>query len=246
MPWQSKQLPPIVMLHHVGDGPQYESLKPYAISQQSFLSLLNHLERKQFQTTTFLEIERDQSRSKKQVILSFDDCSKSLLDFAVPELLRRNMKAVFYMPSAHLGQYNSWDVAEGRSRLELMDAADLCYLQAQGMEIGGHSHHHIKLDQEAASKVVEEIYTCQSTLEAILQVPLISFAYPYGSIPPDAARVLSSRGFKYGLAIYTPQEHSHCLRRFIYHDGDTPFTLGLKLSTWYKIYRAFFDRRKHG
>lgn len=238
------KLPPIVMLHHVGDSLIYNSLKPYAISHEPFLRLLNFLERKHILTTTFAELARGQVGPKKQVILTFDDCSKSLLDFAVPELLRRKMKAVFYMPTAHLGLYNSWDVEEGRSRLELMDAADLLYLHSLGMEIGGHSHHHCHLDRISTEKVQEEISTCKNALEQILQNPILSFAYPYGAVPVNYQEILKDAGFQVGLGIYVPYQSTLCLRRFIYHDGDTHFTLGLKLSNAYRLYRSWSDRFK--
>lgn len=232
------------MLHHVGDTSGYESLKPYAISRHSFLHLLDYLESKKIETTTFAALEQHQTRYRKQVILSFDDCSKSLLDFAVPELLRRKMKAAFYMPSAHLGLYNSWDVEEGRDRLELMDASDLLYLQSLGMEIGGHSHHHCHLDRISTEKVQEEISTCKNTLEQILQNPILSFAYPYGAVPVNYQKILRDSGFQVGLGIYVPYQSALCLRRFIYHDGDTHFTLGLKLSNAYRLYRSWSDRFK--
>lgn len=240
-----RKLPPVVMLHHVGDAPLYDSLKPYAISHQSFLRLLNYLERKNIQTTTFAELAAGQSKSKRRVILTFDDCSKSLLDFAIPELLKRKMKAVFYMPTAHLGLDNSWDVEEGKSSLELMNASDLVYLLQQGMEIGGHSHHHIPLDRLSALEVKQEIIACRINLESILQVPIVSFAYPYGVIPQNHAEILASEGFQYGLGIYTAIENKFCLRRFIYHDGDSTTSLAIKLSPAYKLYRTLFDRTKN-
>lgn len=63
--------------------------------------------------------------SFKKLILSFDNCPKHLFDFAIPELVKRKMKAVFYMPTANTGGYNSWDEEKGTARMELMNEADL-------------------------------------------------------------------------------------------------------------------------
>lgn len=232
-------LPPIAMLHHVSDDPAHESLKPYSITRGSFTRLLDYLQRHNYSTVTFTELKKPR---RKQVILSFDDCPKHLLHFAVPELLRRGMKGVFYMPAAHLGGYNSWDVEEGRARVDLMDAADLQQLEKLGMEIGGHSWHHIRLKD--ANNAAEEVQQCRKILEGIVSGPLLSFAWPFGSVPANHRRLLTAAGFKYGLSIYQPFETRQALRRFIYHDGDTDSTLERKLSNVYKAYRLLTDPLK--
>jgi len=232
------------MLHHVGDAPLYDSLKPYAISQKSFLRLINFLERKNILTTTFAELAGSQVWPKRQVILTFDDCSKSLFDFAIPELLKRNMKAVFYMPTAHIGQCNSWDVAEGRSQLELMNELDLRTLVQCGMEIGGHSHHHVKLNQLSAPQIQQEIHICSTTIAAITQQSVFSFAYPYGAVPEKCDEILENLGIGYALGIFVPKETRFALRRFIYHDGDSDWRIALKMSIIYRLYRQISDRFK--
>lgn len=235
-------LPPIAMLHHVSDDPTHESLKPYSISRRSFTRLLDYLERHSYETATFAGLEGEKAPHKHRIILSFDDCPVHLLDFAVPELCRRGMKAVFYMPAAHLGGYNSWDVEEGRSRVELMNAGHLQQLEKLGMEIGGHSWHHIKLKE--AANVSEEIRRCREILSGIVTGSLLSFAWPFGSVPHDYKRLLTDAGFRYGLSIYQPFESRQALRRFIYHDGDTNETLEKKLSLAYKAYRLLTDPLK--
>jgi peptidoglycan/xylan/chitin deacetylase (PgdA/CDA1 family) len=239
---QIPMLPPIAMLHHVSDDPAHESLKPYSISRLSFTRLLDHLERRQYQTITFSDLQKGIARRNKRIILSFDDCPRHLLDFAVPELCRRGMKGVFYMPAAHLGGYNNWDVEEGRARVDLMTAADLQQLEKLGMEIGGHSWHHVRLDK--AANPAEEVQQCRTVLGSIVTGPLLSFAWPFGAVPGNHKQLLTDAGFRYGLSIYQPFEDRLALRRFIYHDGDTEATLERKLSPVYRAYRALTDPLK--
>lgn len=234
--------PPIAMLHHVSDDPAHESLKPYCISRKSFSRLLDHIQRHQYETVTFTQLKP--AGGKKRIILSFDDCALHLLDFAVPELCRRGMKGVFYMPAAHLGGYNSWDVEEGKARVELMNAGHLQQLEKLGMEIGGHSWRHVKLKELPAAKAAEEVQQCRKILEGIVTGPLLSFAWPFASVPRDYKRILNDAGFRYGLSIYQPFESRQALRRFIYHDGDTEKTLENKLSLAYKTYRLLTDPLK--
>ncbi|MFT3846487.1 MAG: polysaccharide deacetylase family protein [Lacibacter sp.] len=242
-----KKVPPVVMLHHVSDDPSHESLKPYSISHKSFLQLLDYLDIQQYQTVTFADLVHNRKllpSKRKKVILTFDDCPKHLLDFALPELMKRKMRAVFYMPTAHLGGYNDWDAAEGRTRVELMNEADLKELCRMGMEVGAHAHHHIKLKEAEASIVRNEVITSKKILEAITGETVCSFAYPFGSVPAGYKQILSSAGYSYASSIFHPFENAFALRRFIYHDGDTNETLRKKLSLIYRCYRMVTDAFK--
>lgn len=243
----NRKIPPVVMLHHVSDDPSHESLKPYSISHKSFLLLLDYLQEKQYNTVTFDDYVTGSSvlsSKQEKVILTFDDCPKHLFDFALPELLKRKMKAVFYMPTAHLGGYNDWDAAEGRTQVELMNEADLKELGKLGMEVGGHSHHHIRLKEVNELKLRFEIAECKRILESILEKKVCSFAYPFGSVPLRYKEILSSAGYSYASSIYHPFENEFALRRFIYHDDDTEKSLQQKLSLFYKWYRALTDPLK--
>src|SRR5438128_4641891 len=96
------QIPSIAMLHSVGNFAD-ESLGNWCISHKAFLQLLTCIEEQEYHTTHFSELLEEPNtgkQHKKKVILTFDDCPKHLFDFAIPELLKRDMKAAFYMPAA--------------------------------------------------------------------------------------------------------------------------------------------------
>jgi len=236
---------PIAMLHHVSDRTDWRSLQPFVISRTTFFRFLDAIERSKLVTETFASQRQNISgaEGKKEVVITFDDCGEHLLDFVVPELMRRGMKAVFFVPTAHIGKSNAWDVKEGRSEVALMNHTQLLALQVFGMEIGGHSHHHIHLARVSDEQLEMEVSACQRELTALLGHSAISFAYPFGSIPSNLD-VLKRNGFLNGCAIFS---HSNTLlqrRRFIVHDGDTSQSLAFKLSRWYGMYRAFADRRQ--
>lgn len=236
------------MLHHVSDSPGHESLGAFCIKRKTFLKFINYLNDHNYQTITFADIVAEKSilnSSSKKIIITFDDCPCHLFDFAIPEMLKRKMKASFYMPTAHMGQYNSWDFEEGRAKVELMNESDLKELDKLGMEIGGHSHHHIKLKEvKNQVKVKEEVTLCKKIIEEIIQKPVYSFAYPFASVPRNYRRILTVAGYHYGLSIYQPLENKLALRRFGYYDSDTERSLQQKLTTLYKWYRMITDPLK--
>ena len=232
------------MLHHVSDDERHKSLKPYSISNDSFIRLLDYLVVNNFETLVFKDLldRKSDNFFQKQVILTFDDCPKHLWEFAIPELLRRKMRAVFYMPTAHLGGTNSWDLKEGRHQVDLMDEADLQNLNCLGMEIGSHAHEHVRLsDLHSEEKVLESIAKSKQIIESMISNKVISLAYPFGAVPKNYPSILRKAGFEFATAIYHSIGDKYALRRMIYHDGDTFQSLGKKLSIFYKIYRFCSD-----
>lgn len=234
-----RRFPPVIMLHHVSDDARLDGLKPYSISHSSFTRLLDVLEEDGYTTIGFDDLNEP---CKKQVIITFDDCPRHLWDFAIPELQKRNMKAVFYMPTAHLGGKNDWDIPFGKPAVELMDEADIQRLSGIGMEIGAHSHHHVRLGDLPRNDVADNLRQSKDILEGITGKKIISMAYPFGSVPADKDELLKDAGYDYGLSIYSPVENQYNIRRFIYHDGDDKNRIKNKLSVSYLIYRKLRDK----
>jgi peptidoglycan/xylan/chitin deacetylase (PgdA/CDA1 family) len=236
---------PIAMFHHVSDRADWASLRPFVIQESTFIRFLTTIEKARMRTVTFADMQEGKLKhSRRDLIISFDDCGKHLLDFVVPELVRRNMKAVFYMPTANLGGHNTWNVEQGRSEVKLMNASDLVELQKSGMEVGGHSHDHIHLARLSSKEVSRQLKSCQTILTKILGKSATSFAYPYGSIPSNAKTALVEAGFADACAIFSPRQEPHMQRRFIVHDGDSNWTMRIKLHSIYQQYRCLTDARK--
>ena len=234
------------MLHSVSDS--FNSpLKEWCISKKIFLRFLRCVEEKELETTHFTEIEENKKTpsKKRKIIISFDDCPKLLFDFAIPELQKRKMKAVFYMPTAYLGGFNAWDAHKGMPKLELMNEGDLKSLVDEGMEIGSHSHHHIELKNVTnPDQLQKEITLSKAILESITQKQICSFSYPYGSVPKAYNQLLSNAGYSYGVAIYQPFETKLALRRFGVYEKDTLASINHKLSSRYQWSRKLYDAVK--
>ena len=235
--------PPIAMLHYVFDDSN-DVLPDWFISRRSFLQLLDTLDEAQFKTTHFLEFN-DSGRKgdiSGKVILSFDDGAKHLFDFAIPELVKRDMKAVFFMPTAFIGGCNEWDIQKGAKKIALMDESDLKELVRLGMEVGSHAHRHIALrDVSDEKQLRDEIAGSKKILEDITGQPVYSFAYPFGSVPVQYKTLLKDAGYRFGVSIYQPFESRLALRRFGVYETDTPFSLRRKCSGRYRWMRKFFD-----
>ena len=231
--------PPTIMLHHIGDDQKYNDHKPYSITKRSFVLLLDYLEKNGITTKDFYSwTAQSSSIFSKQVMITIDDCYRHLLDFAIPELQRRSMKAIFYMPTAHIGGLNDWDILQGKTKVEIMNESELKDVASSGFEIGVHSHNHIALDSISKDEVVKELSMSKDILSGITSQPIVSMAWPFGRVPENYAQILKSVGLKFGMGIYHPKGDRYAIRRFIYHDQDNEKSLAQKMSLSYRIYRA--------
>jgi len=233
---------PIIMLHHVIDLPE-KGIEDWSITTEKFNLLLNVIGQKGLTTTTFEEIKKSNAPShKKHVILSFDDCPDSLFQYAIPELIKRGMKAVFSIPTAQIGGTNSWDVTEqGFAKVDLMSGEQLQYLSEQGMEIASHGEHHLRASEISEEKFRQEISGSKQCLETLINKKIYTLTYPYGDIPKKYRHLLKQAGYEYGLSIYQPRQHHFALRRIGIHQSDSAKSISFKLSQSYQLMRKFFD-----
>ncbi len=233
---------PIIMLHHIGE-PEGKGLTNWSISTSKFGLLLNIIEEKGLTTTTFEEISKNPRKNlSKSVIISFDDCPVSLFDYAVPELIKRKMKAIFSIPTAQIGGFNQWDVSEQDfAKVTLMDEEQLQYLADQGMEIASHGHNHLRAEQINEKRFVEEITDSKKRLENLLNKTVCTLTYPYGEVPKNYKNLLKSAGYHYGLAIYKAGQNNLALRRIGIHQTDTTNSISFKLGRNYLLMRILLD-----
>ncbi len=234
--------PHIIMLHHVSDLRRFKSLEPYSISETKFTELLDFIEKNNFNTKNFHDI-KNQNRSSMDVIITFDDCSHELWNFAIPELIKRNMKAVFYIATGYINSYNEWDVNEGKNQVNFLNEQEIIEISKySNFEIGSHSVTHRKFTQLSYNDILQELVFSKKELERIIKKEVISFAHPFGEIPSENSKILEKAGYLYACGIYVKKQSNYALRRFIYHNGDNTVSLRKKFSIFYSCYRFLFDK----
>jgi peptidoglycan/xylan/chitin deacetylase (PgdA/CDA1 family) len=75
----------------------------------------------------------------------------------------------------------------------IADADGIRRLHAAGLEIGAHTVTHADLTTLSRERAVAELRDSRLHLEELIQAPVTSAAYPYGSPAPDAARAAGIR-----------------------------------------------------
>src|SRR5688500_16816945 len=108
---------PIFLYHHVVRNLSKSDLAPYIVDQEAFRWQMDLLEDSGYHPITLSALfANDYHPGEKKVILTFDDCPRNLLDFALPYLEQKKWKAVFFPPVGFLGGYNEWNVRKGKTR----------------------------------------------------------------------------------------------------------------------------------
>lgn len=207
-------------------------LKPWNITTDSFIRLLDFIEKNGLKTVGFEDDENN--NPQRSLVITFDDCPKHLWDFAIPELIRRKMKAVFCIPTAYINGYDEWNRKLNGPPQLIMDETDLRRLLDLGMEIGSHNHHHILLEEESEEKVVEEIEASIQVLKNITCKQPLCLAYPFGSIPVDYKRIMKNAGLHYGLGVSTYWEHRYSLSRWEFFNDMTEKDIAEKIQEEYR------------
>jgi len=73
--------------------------------------------------------------------------------------------------------------------------------EVPGIAIGCHSAHHLWLPLQPPDVQRREVAEGRAALEALLQRPVSSFAYPYGAVAPETVAAVREAGFEAGVAI---------------------------------------------
>ena len=113
------------------------------------------------------------------VALTFDDGYRDNLINALPILEHYGFPATVFVVSGCLGttlpREKEPESGAVMSPDELREAA------MRGLTIGGHTRSHARLATLTPERQMEEIAGCKADLEDILEAPIRTFAYPYGS-----------------------------------------------------------------
>ncbi len=133
------------------------------------------------------------------VALTFDDGYRDNLINALPILEHYGFPANVFVVSGCLGATLSSEKEPENGTL--MSPEELREAASRGLTIGGHTRKHPRLSTLTPERQAEEIDGCKADLEEILEAPVNTFAYPYGSaLDYDAESVAAVRRAGFELA----------------------------------------------
>ncbi len=194
---------PILMYHQVTPAPlgifrKYSVLPDKFAAQMRWLSLAGY---RSLTMEDLLRFRQDQGQGHRplpgrSVIITFDDGYEDCLKYAVPVLEKYHFTAIFYIPTALVGQSSLWLKKEKGIDLPIFDWSAAQDLLSVGFEIGSHSVSHKKLAFLSIEECRQELTESKQVLEEKLGCPVHHLAYPYGSFNNQVKEIAAEAGYK--------------------------------------------------
>lgn len=134
----------------------------------------------------------------RSVLITFDDGYGSLLEVAVPHLLRFGYPGTLFVPTDFIGGSNLFD-AGVEPEEAICDWADLRELASLGISVQSHGAAHRPFSTLNPVEQRGELQRSKAVLEHGLGEAVEFFSYPYGDAGPDAnalRRALMESGYK--------------------------------------------------
>lgn len=167
---------PILMYHHIAVSPIGSRYYVTPGNFESHLKLLRDWEYTSISTSMLVEsITQGASLPPRPIIITFDDANLDNYTNAFPIMQEYGFTGVLYVPYAYVGTPNYLNVDQ------------IHEMAAAGWEVGSHSFNHLTnfLSLEPAA-MRREVVSSREKLEELLQLPILTFAYPFG-LNNDAA-----------------------------------------------------------
>ena len=179
------------MFHHITAVPIGPAcvLNPdnYCVSPDKFeteLKLLHDWGYTAIKTSALVKaITQGASLPPHPVILTFDDANEDNYTNAFPIMMKYGFTGVLYLPFAYIGTPSYLTV----DQIKEMSAA--------GWEIGSHSMTHQDETFMDPAQLRVEIVDSRKKLQALLGVPILTFAYPFGNVSAQGVDYVHFAGY---------------------------------------------------
>ena len=194
---------PILLYHGVSPSTS-ERFAPFVVTPDAFRAHLDLIAKAATATCTVSRFVTAMTLGEPipagTVVITFDDAFADFGAHALEPLHERDLDATLYVPTAHVGGTAGWLEPDGEQNRKLLNFDELRMLDGV-VEIGAHSHTHPQLDLLSPGQLRAEVATSKTVLEAELDHPVHSFAYPHGFHDARVRQAVIDAGFRSACAV---------------------------------------------
>ena len=198
----------LILSYHAASPtwPSPLALEPDALDRQ-----LRHLLARGYRATT-LDEGMHGAQAPRTLVVTFDDAFASVFEHALPVLARLGIPGTVFVPTDYPERdapmawpgIDQWlDGAHDRELMP-MSWAQLRELASAGWEIGSHTCSHPWLTKLGDDDLARELTTSRERVEAEIDRPCPSLAYPFGD--HDDRVVAATRAAGYRSAVTVPDD----------------------------------------
>lgn len=173
----------------------------YSLKPEQFDEQMNFLKENRYNVITMKDyidyMYGKKEIPEKTVIITIDDGYRCTYEYAYPILKKYGFKATIYLYQDFL--------PGGKNALTVQQIKEM---RSGGFEFGCHSKSHPVLtkkgkmnDEEYIKFLEKEILGAKKYLEGLLNSPIDTFAYPYGSYSKEVHLIIKKAGYKLAFSV---------------------------------------------
>lgn len=190
----------LVLMYHQVDSPRSAQEQRFCTPPADFDAQMRHLVDAGYRGVSLDEVRAhvagERSLPGPSVHVSFDDGFVGVLEHAWPTLKALGLPATLFALPGRTGDTNDWMHGRGFPRRALLSASQLRTLADEGMAIGSHTNHHVRLTDVDTEVAREEIGASRLALQDLLGREVTHFAYPYGKFTPALRDMVQAAGYR--------------------------------------------------
>lgn len=191
---------PILMYHYISIPPATTTLPGLYLDPRIFENQLKEIIKSDYQTVFMSKLSSDiknaATSSKKLVALTFDDGYEDFYTNAFPLLKKYNLKGTLYV------------IINAVDKQGYITKAQLKEMAVSGVvEIGSHTFNHPDLRLKKKADQIFEIKGSRNALEAIINIPVLTFAYPYGYYNSQILEITKDSGYLGAVTVMPGVNH---------------------------------------
>jgi peptidoglycan/xylan/chitin deacetylase (PgdA/CDA1 family) len=136
----------------------------------------------------------------RYVAVTVDDAFCSFVRNGMPELSRRRIPVMVFVPTGYLGRKSAWDDHGGENRVgeEVASVEDLKRMaQYDTVDFGSHCVTHPDLVRLSEEEARRELRDSKAQLEAIVGREIVALSFPYGGYGPRELKLAAEAGYKF-------------------------------------------------
>jgi len=193
---------PVALAYHsVGDSPVEHDPEFLRVCPSRFRQQLELLVAAGGAFTTVTELAakvRERRSTAGDVVVTFDDGYQDNHEIALPIMRELGVTGTVFVATGLIGRPSPW--MSERAGIRMMETHELRELAAAGVELGAHTVTHPDLTTVDPAVCAREVADSKSELEAVIDQPVTSFAYPYFHYDEQVRSVVEASGFEAAVA----------------------------------------------
>jgi peptidoglycan/xylan/chitin deacetylase (PgdA/CDA1 family) len=174
---------PILMYHHIKNTQKTDSKveEGLSLTPDKFNEEMEYLASENYRVINLDEIFFESK--DEEIVITFDDGYKDVVENAYPALKRYGYKATVFLITKNIAKpgYLDWN--------------DIKTLQEDGWQFGSHTISHLELPKLTPEQQKKEIVGSKKILETTLDTEIKYFCYPAGKYDQKTVEIVKSAGY---------------------------------------------------